>query len=334
MGSGSRQLVEALRWKQTRGDVVERRKGEGLRMKEEKERGWSFHPRMSDETCALTSHLPAKFHARQRLLEAEEERKEEKRRKQRRVKEKEQLPFQPALPFDVRREEAMEGEPIDAVHRLHDRVEQRRLRWFDDEQLRVSVRRTYSDCSFTPRINPTSVLLARVHHLQSPAAASSSTASAPLPAASRRPTFQPRINATSQLLSLSTGALQQHQAKSTAFRRQLREEYQHRREMEEAEEAAECTFAPETVDWDRQTAEVRLEVPGVNRFLEVRGWAVEQKRWKAERERRVFLQDAAEGAGRRGCTLPREFHLETDRRGAREQARIDREREARRNRPH
>ena len=326
MGSSSRQLVEAREWRESRGDVVARRKEEGLRMKEKDERGWTFRPRLSHESRALTVHLPTQFHARQRLLEAEEGGKEEGRRRQRQVEEKEALSFQPALPFDVRREKAMEDEPVDVAHRLHGQGEQRRLRWSDDEALRGSVRRVYAECSFTPRINPTSALLARVHHGQQPPPASASTASAP-------PSFQPRINATSHLLSLSTGSLQQHQAKSTAFQRQLREEYQRRRELELAEEAAACTFSPETVEWDREAAELELAVHGVDRFLQVRGWAAEQRRWKAERERHVFLIDAAEGPGRRGCTLPREFHLETNRRGAREQARIAHERQTRRNRP-
>ena len=336
MSARTRELAEARERRQWAAVVDERRKSEALRMLEEEDRQRTFHPHITDESRALSAFLPADFFARQRLLEREEARKEGQRRRQREAEERATVTFQPVMDFDVRREQAMVGRPVDAVHRLHDAEEKRREDWPHDEELRRSARRTYPDCAFIPRINPKSTLLAHVHRsrLREPSRSPSPSTrpSSAAASAGASSSFQPSVNPRSRLLCLSSGTLAQHDAKSAAFQHDLAGVYEDKRAREREDEERDCTFEPDTVQWDRAAAEFERRVPGVERFMQVRRWAEQQRRSKAEREREVFMLDAMEGQGRVGHTQVREFHLETDRRGAREQERIQREREARRNR--
>ena len=322
----------------------------------DEQRALTFQPAVNEQSQRLTALLPRQFLFRQRVLQREEERNEAERREAERERLQRVAPFQPQLAEDVWRQHAMVGQPIDVTERLYDVEWERRTTggWRDRD--RSAVQSTYADCTFRPRINSNSTVLAYAK-MQREASSSSSTASSgsssggssssssgrlsdrlfePSDDSSQPPAtsppHSPAISFRSRLLCLDTGRLTQHQQQSEHYQQLLAQHHTHRNHLHQQQTDRHCTFTPAILPPPQPASP--HPVPGVSAYMHHRALINEQREWRRQRERQVFMLDAMERPARRGGTAVREFQLATEQRGRKQREQLAREREARRNRDH
>ena len=330
---------------------------ESERQVREAERELTFRPAVNEQSERLAVVLPPDFHFRQRVLQQEEERREEEARQAAHERLQREAPFQPQLAEDVWRRQAMVGRPVDATERLYDVEHERRTvgGWTNREQ--SAVQSTYADCTFRPRINSNSTVLA-YSQLQRGASSSTSASSgsserhsdrsrrsaqdseladdasqawsASFQSDHRGPSRSPAINLRSRLLCLDSGGLEQHQRQSERYQHLLAQHHTQRAHLAQQHADRQCTFAPAVLPPPQPAAP--HPVPGVSAYMHHRALVNEQREWRRRREREVFMIDAMERAGRRGGTQVKGFRLETEKRGRQQREWLNEQREARRNR--
>ena len=258
----------------------------------------------------------------------------------------------------VWREQAMVGQPVDVSERLYDVEHERRVTGSWSSRERSAVQSAYADCTFRPRINSNSTLLAYAklqREASSATTASDSNGSrssissssgrlsdrandelyhsSPSPRSERSASsHSPAINFRSRLLCLDTGRLDQHQQHSNHYHTQLTDHHTRLTNLKQQQLDQQCTHTPAILPPPPPLTSPPHPVPGVTAYMHRRALVAEQKEWREARERAVFMIEAAEGPGRTGATQVREFRLSTEERGRKQREALVREQAARRNR--
>ena len=316
----------------------------------------TFQPVVNEQSERLVVVLPPDFLFRQRVLQREEEVRHETLQQTEQQRLQRVAPFQPQLAKDGWRQQAMVGQPVDVAERLYDREQERRLSSNRTDREKSAVQSTYANCTFRPRINSNSTILAYAK-MQREASSSTSASSGssgssshgrlsertlgladdesqPLSASPRSDrsvsSHSPAINFHSRLICLDTGRLTQHQQHSDHYLQQLAQHHTTRTNLIQQHTDRHCTFTPAILPPPQPTSP--HPVPGVSAYMHHRALINEQRDWRWRREREVFMLDAMEGAGRRGRTEVRGFRLMTEERGRKQRERLVKEQEARRNR--